>query len=76
MVGMIMPTKAEVNLGIAYAVELPDPKNFLEGTGKRHRHVKLKSKSDLENTALQSLLEAAIAFAITRREKTRQKAKK
>jgi hypothetical protein len=40
-----------VNLGIAYAMQLPDPKKLLEGTGKLHRHVKLKSKSDLETAA-------------------------
>lgn len=65
MVCMLMPTKAGVNLGIAYAMELPDPSNLLEGTGKLHRHVKLKSKADLETAPLKSLLKAAIA----RREK-------
>jgi len=75
MVCMIMPTKAGVNLGIAYASELPDPKNLLEGAGKRHRHVKLKSKSDLESAALKSLLKAASAAATTRREKPEQKQK-
>jgi len=58
---MLMPTKAGVNLGIAYAMELPDPKKLLEGTGKLHRHVKLKSKSDLGTAALRALLEAALA---------------
>jgi len=57
-----------VNLGIAYAMELPDP----EGTGKLHHHVKLKSKADLETAALKSLLKAAVA----RREKTARKANK
>ena len=76
MVCMIMPTKAGVNLGIAYAMELPDPKRLLEGTGKLHRHVKLKSESDLESVGLKSLLEAANAAAIMRREKTGQKRKR
>lgn len=58
---MLMPTKAGVNLGIAYAMELPDPKKILEGTGKLHRHVKIKSESDLENAALKNLLKAALA---------------
>jgi len=58
---MLMPTKAGVNLGIAYAMELPDPKKLLEGTGKLHRHVKLKSKSDLGAAALRALLKAALA---------------
>jgi Domain of unknown function (DU1801) len=58
---MLMPTKAGVNLGIAYAMELPDPKKILEGTGKLHRHVKLKGEADLENVALRNLLKAALA---------------
>ena len=53
-------SKAGVNLGIAYAMELPDPKKILEGTGKLHRHVKLKSEADLENLALINLLKAAL----------------
>ena len=76
MVGMIMPTKAGVNLGIAYAMELPDPKKLLEGTGKLHRHVKLKSMSDLESAALKALLTASVAATVRRREKAAQKAKK
>ena len=36
MVCMIMPTKAGVNLGIAYAMKLPDPERLLEGTGTLH----------------------------------------
>jgi hypothetical protein len=58
---MLMPTKVGVNLGIAYAMELPDPTNLLQGTGKLHRHVKLKSELDLENVALRALLNAALA---------------
>jgi hypothetical protein len=68
MVCTIMPTKAGVNLGIAYAMQLPDPGKLLEGTGKMHRHVKLKSQSDLKNAALKSLLKAASDAAIARRE--------
>jgi hypothetical protein len=62
---IIMPTKAGVNLGIAFAMELPDPQKILEGTGKLHRHVKLKQAADLEAPALKALLQAALA----RREK-------
>ncbi len=60
MVCMLMPTKAGVNLGIAYAMQLPDPKKLLEGTGKLHRHVKLKSRADLERAGLKALLKAAL----------------
>jgi hypothetical protein len=62
---IIMPTKAGVNLGIAFAMELPDPQKILEGTGKLHRHVKLKQAADLEAPVLKALLQAALA----RREK-------
>jgi hypothetical protein len=56
---------------MAYAMELPDPKKLLEGTGKPHRHVKIKSKLDLESGPLKSLLKDSIAAAIARREKIR-----
>jgi hypothetical protein len=68
MVCAILPTKAGVTLGIAYATELPDPGRILEGAGKVHRHVKLKKKSDLKNAALRSLLKSSNAAAISRRE--------
>jgi hypothetical protein len=69
---IIMPTKAGVNLGIAYAMELPDPQKILEGTGKLHRHVRLKESTDLDTPALKALLLAALA----RREKAGQKSEK
>jgi hypothetical protein len=69
---MLMPTKVGVNLGIAYAMELPDPKKLLQGTGKLHRHVKLKSRLDLENVALQALLKATLS----RRERIERNPKK
>ena len=72
VVCMLMPTKGGVNLGIAYATQLADPARLLEGTGKLHRHVKLKSEADLKKTALKSLLKAAVA----RREKIVRKAEK
>jgi hypothetical protein len=69
---MLMPTKVGVNLGIAYAMELPDPKKLLQGTGKLHRHVKLKTKLDLENVALRALLKTALS----RRERIERNLKK
>ncbi len=75
MVCMIMPTKAGVNLGIAYAMELRDPKRLLQGTGKLHRHIKLKGKADLEPAAVKALLQAANVAAIARRTKTGEKSR-
>jgi len=57
---VIMLTKAGVNLGIARAVSLPDPRGLLEGTGKQHRHVKLRSTADLKRPGLKGLLKTAV----------------
>ncbi len=57
----IMPLKAAVNLGIYRAVDLPDPTGLLEGTGKLHRHVKIKTAADIQDPALRALLLAAMA---------------
>lgn len=65
MVCSILPNKGGITLGIGWGSELPDPQHLLQGAGKVHRHVKLKSKLDLEVPALKALLKAALA----RREK-------
>ena len=60
LICVLMPTKAGVNLGFYRAIDLPDPKGILEGTGKLHRHVKLKSPADVESPALSAMLRAAL----------------
>jgi len=59
MLCVIMPLKAAVNLGFARGADLPDPARLLEGTGKRARHVKLRTLEDLDNPALRELLQFA-----------------
>jgi hypothetical protein len=54
-----MPLKAGVNLGIAGGATLPDREGLTEGTGKRHRHVRLSRPSDLESPPLRKLIEQA-----------------
>jgi hypothetical protein len=58
---VIMPYKEHVNLGFARGTSLPDPSGLLEGTGKRARHVKLRNPEAVDNPALRTLLEAAVA---------------
>jgi hypothetical protein len=58
---VIMPAKAWVTLGIGRASELPDPSNLLEGKGKVHRHVKLRTAADVNAPALRQLLRAAFS---------------
>ncbi len=57
----IMPQKSYVNLGIANAVGLADPEALLEGTGKRHRHIKIHKPEDLTRVGLHTILFQAIA---------------
>lgn len=57
----VIPNKGGVTLGIARGTELPDPSRIMQGSGKVHRHVKIKERQDLRNPALKTLLKAAIA---------------
>jgi hypothetical protein len=59
---VIMPTRNHVGLGFAYGSDLPDPKGKLEGTGKRMRHVKLRSGADASDPAIAALLRAQVAL--------------
>jgi len=61
MICSLMPAKTWVTLGIGWGAELPDPQKLMEGAGKVHRHVKLKSESDLKIPALEALLKAGVA---------------
>ncbi len=56
----IMPKPSYVNLGFFYGVNLSDPKNLLEGTGKMMRHVKIHSVKDSGNPALITLISEAL----------------
>jgi hypothetical protein len=58
----IGPQKKYVNLYFMDGVDLPDPAGLLEGSGKRMRHVKIKTGKDLTNKALKVLIKAAAKF--------------
>lgn len=57
---LIMSQKG-VKLGINRGAELPDPEGLLEGSGKVHKYVQLKSAADLEQPGLKTLIEAVLA---------------
>jgi hypothetical protein len=57
-VGLI-PHARWVNAQFASAVDLPDPDGLLEGTGKRIRHVKLRSLADVDRPGFRRLLREA-----------------
>ena len=71
---VVMPTRNHVGLGFAYGRDLPDPKGKLEGTGKRMRHVKLRSVADASDPAIAALLRAQVA--LLRAERGAPKSKK
>jgi len=57
----IMPYKKWVNLGFYMGAALPDPAGIMEGTGKKLRHVKIRSVEDAARPAIRALIEAALA---------------
>ncbi len=56
----ILPYKAWVNLGFYQGTHLADPERLLEGTGRKMRHVKVRSTDDANQPAVQALLKAAL----------------
>ena len=48
-----------VNLGFNDGASLADPKGILEGKGNRIRHIKVRSKADLERPALRAYIRRA-----------------
>ena len=58
----IMPLRSYVNLGFYQGALLHDPAQRLEGTGKRLRHVKIRSTTEVGRPALRALLTAALAL--------------
>lgn len=72
---VVMPTRNHVGLGFAYGSDLPDPKGKLEGTGKRMRHVKLRTAADAEDPAIAALLRAQVALLRAERAAPKGKAR-
>ena len=52
-------SKGGVKLGIVSGAALADPEGLLEGTGKRHRHIALRTPADLHRGGVQALVRAA-----------------
>jgi hypothetical protein len=57
--GYVNAFKNHVNVGFHYGALLDDPAGLLEGSGKRMRHVKLKSGPEPNTPALRDLIDAA-----------------
>lgn len=57
----VLPHTEHVNLGFYFGADLPDPGGLLEGTGKKLRHVKVRSVEAVAAPALRTLVAAALA---------------
>ena len=57
----IIMSKTGVKLGLVGGASLPDPKKLLEGSGKVHRYVQVKSPADARRPAVKALLKAGVA---------------
>jgi hypothetical protein len=58
----IIPHSAHVNLQLADGVDLPDPDGLIEGTGKRIRHVKVRSVEAAASRALRGIVDAQVGL--------------
>lgn len=59
---VVTPHANWVTLGIDHGIGLPDPAGLMEGSGKVHRHVKIRSSADLERPELWDLLLSRLAL--------------
>jgi hypothetical protein len=57
----VMPHTAHVNLQLADGAMLPDPTGIVEGTGKRIRHVKVRSVEAARSGPVRDLIGAQLA---------------
>jgi hypothetical protein len=54
-------SKSGVKLGLARASEQPDPHSLLEGRGKVHRYIQLKTETDLQKAGVKQMVKAVHA---------------
>ena len=57
----IIPHSAHVNLQLADGVDLPNPDGLIEGTGKRIRHIKVRSVQAARSAPVRAAIDAQIA---------------
>jgi hypothetical protein len=57
---VLIPQNDRVNFGFPKGTELSDPAKLLEGTGKKARHVKVRTEEQAKSKPLRELLLASI----------------
>ena len=53
--------KTGVKLALTRGASLPDPDHLLEGAGKVHRHIVIKTPADVDRAGVRKLVRAALA---------------
>jgi hypothetical protein len=66
LVCSVILSKTGVKLGLSHGATLEDPDQLLEGAGKVHKHIPLKSSADLKKPPVQAIVKAAIKRFKTR----------
>ena len=66
MVATNILSRTGVKLGVFEGVKLPDPRALLQGSGKLHRYVQLKTVADLKQPGIGALLKGAGRLCRTR----------
>jgi hypothetical protein len=61
VVSYITINRKGVKLGVAGGSSLPDPRKLLQGAGRSHRHIVIKTPADLRTPGLGPLVRAALA---------------
>ena len=61
MVCTLILSKTGVKVGLVRGSELDDPRGLLEGSGKVHRHIQMKSAADLRRPGVSALIRATHA---------------
>lgn len=57
----IAPQTKHVNLGLYHGASAADPEGLLEGTGKRLRHIKIRSVEQATSAEIRRLIAEAVA---------------
>jgi hypothetical protein len=61
MVCTLLLSKSGIKLGFVNGAALGDPAGLLEGSGKKHKYIQLRTASDLDRAGVKELIQAAYA---------------
>ncbi len=58
----LAPQRTYLNIGFFYGAELDDPGGLLEGTGKMLRHIKIRSREEIQQSGIREILKQASTY--------------